>query len=231
MSVIFNNFTYKGIDTSIVRNGLIAHWDAGNSSSYPGSGTTWTDVSGSGYTGTIAAGTTYSSGPPASFTFNGTTSASVLTNVNTTVTSATFLCWIKRTAAQTRYTGIMFNRSTNVLGLSFDNGGTGLTYTWNNSSGTYNFNSGTTLTLNVWCQVAVSVSPTSATFYLNDTQKNTNTFTHGSQTVNALYIGLDNIGLGRNMNGNIAISMMYNRALSASEVTQNFNALRDRYGI
>ena len=53
-----------------VTDGLVGYWDANNGSSYPGSGTTWTDLSGNGYDTTATGTPSYTSGTPSYFTFN-----------------------------------------------------------------------------------------------------------------------------------------------------------------
>jgi hypothetical protein len=55
----------------IVQSGLVLNLDAGVSSSYPGSGTTWTDLSGNGNTGTLTNGPTYNSANGGSLVFDG----------------------------------------------------------------------------------------------------------------------------------------------------------------
>ena len=57
---------------SLVMNGLVLALDAANPKSYPGSGTTWTDLSGRGNTGTLTNGPTYSSANGGSLVFDGT---------------------------------------------------------------------------------------------------------------------------------------------------------------
>lgn len=62
-----------GYNTKTVTNGLVGYWDARNTKSYSGSGTTWTDLSGNAYNATLAGtGLTYSSG---SFVYTGDTTA------------------------------------------------------------------------------------------------------------------------------------------------------------
>jgi hypothetical protein len=77
--------------------------------------------------------------------------------------------------------------------------------------------------------VAMSVTSTAATLYVN-TSSATNTVSHTSTTIDDLKLGQDDFG-SRFMNGNIANVMMYNRALSANEILQNFNATRSRFGV
>ena len=57
-----------------------------------------------------------------------------------------------------------------------------------------------------------------------------NTVSHTSTTLDDVKLAQDDLG-GRFFNGRIATAMIYDRALSAGEITQNFNALRSRYGL
>jgi hypothetical protein len=56
---------------SIVTDGLVLCLDAGNPKSYPGSGTTWTDLSGNGNNGTLVNGVGYSGDNLGSLSFDG----------------------------------------------------------------------------------------------------------------------------------------------------------------
>jgi hypothetical protein len=108
-----------------------------------------------------------------------------------------------------------------------------LGYHWNDTLATYTWASGLTIPNLTWCMVAVSVTSTSATAYLCQTSgitTATNTTNHASSVLNAINIAFDSAG-SRFFNGNIAISQLYNRALSANEITQNFNALKGRFGL
>jgi hypothetical protein len=58
----------------------------------------------------------------------------------------------------------------------------------------------------------------------------TNTVSHTSATLDDIKIGQDDLG-GRYFNGNIAIAQLYNIALSAEQISQNFQADRARFGI
>jgi hypothetical protein len=81
--------------------------------------------------------------------------------------------------------------------------------------------------------IAISVTSTAATAYLcqtSGTTTATNTVNHASSLLDDIKIGQDDLG-GRFFTGNIATAMIYDRALSADEITQNFNALRSRYGL
>lgn len=215
----------------IVTTNLSMFLDAGNASSYPGSGTAWTDLSGNSRNGTLTNGPTYSSADGGSIVFDGSNDF-VQCSGSITATAATFVSWIRRNGTQSTYDGIIFSRGTNVTGIQFQSSNQ-FAYTWNNAVNTYTWNSGLTLPDLTWCMVAVSVTSSSATAYLCQSSgitSATNTVSHTSTTLDDIKIGQDDFG-GRFFTGNIATAMIYDRALSAGEITQNFNALRGRYGL
>lgn len=224
-TVICANINYEEIVTS----GLTLLLDAGFTPSYPKSGTSWTDLSFSGNNGTLTNGPTFSSTNGGSIVFDGVDDY-VQCVGSPTLTAATFVTWIKRNGDQTQYDGILFSRGTNVTGMNFQSSNQ-LGYHWNNAADTYNWASGLTIPNSTWCMIAVSVSTNSATGYLCQTSgitTATNTTSHASSILNDIKIAQDDAG-SRFFNGNIAISQLYNRALSITEITQNFNAQKDRF--
>jgi hypothetical protein len=178
----------------------------------------------------VSGGPTYSSTNGGSLIFDG--NDSITCTGTTTVTSATFLCWIRRNGTQGTYDGIIFSRSTNVTGMAFYDSNQ-LGYTWNNTVNTYNWASGLTLPDLTWCMVALSVTPTSATAYLCQSSgitTATNTVSHTSTTLDAIRIGFD-AAFSRYFVGNIAIAQIYTKALSSVEISQKFEEDRARFGL
>jgi hypothetical protein len=215
----------------IVTDGLVLALDAGNTKSYPGSGTAWTDLTGRGNNGTLTDGPTYSSADGGSIVFDGSNDYVQCTG-SLTVTAATFVTWIKRNGNQGTYDGILFSRGTNITGMAYYTSNQ-LGYTWNNAMNTYTWSSGLTVPDLTWCMIAVSVTSTAATAYLCQTSgitSATNIVNHSSSVLNDIKLAQDDFG-GRFFNGNISIAMIYNKALTADEIRQNFNATRARYGI
>ena len=216
---------------SIATSDLALYLDAGNSRSYPGTGTVWTDLSGNSRNGTLTNGPTYSSTNGGSIVFDGTNDE-VLVSGSLTTSAATFITWLKRNGSQGSFDGILFSRSTNVSGMGFTTSNL-LGYTWNSAANTFDWNSGLTIPDAAWCMCAITVSASSATAYLGQSTgitSATNTVSHTSTTLDDLRLARDEEG-SRYYNGNIAAAMLYNRALSADEITQNFNALRGRFGL
>jgi hypothetical protein len=140
---------------------------------------------------------------------------------------------MRRNGSQDDFDGIIYSRSATATGISFFGITNKISYTWNNAVNTYTWDSGLTIPDLTWCMIAVSVTSTSATAYLCQSSgitSATNTVSHTSTTLDDIKIGQDDLG-GRFFTGNIATAMIYDRALSAGEITQNFNALRGRYGL
>jgi hypothetical protein len=216
----------------VVTTNLSMFLDAGNASSYPGSGTAWTDLSGNSRNGTLTNGPTYTSADGGSIVFDGTNDF-VQCSGSITATAATFVTWIRRNGTQSDYDGIIYSRGSVATGIQFFGTTNRIAYTWNNAVNTYTWNSGLTIPDLTWCMIAVSVTSSSATAYLCQSSgitSATNTVSHTSTTLDDIKIGQDDLG-GRFFTGNIATAMIYDRALSAGEITQNFNALRGRYGL
>ena len=221
------NFEYP----NVITNGLILNLDAGFVSSYPTTASNWYDISGNASNGTLTNGPTFDSANSGSIVFDGVDDF-VQCAGSFTLTSATFVTWIKRNGNQTQYDGILFSRGTNTTGMNFFTSNQ-LGYHWNDAAATYNWASGLTIPDLTWCMIAVSVTSTSATAYLCQTSgitTATNITGHASSVLNDIKIAQDDAG-SRFFTGNIAISQLYNRALSADEITQNFNALKGRFGV
>jgi hypothetical protein len=216
----------------VVTTGLQLYLDAGNASSYPGSGTAWTDLSGNNRDGTLTNGPTYSATNGGSIVFDGSNDYVQCTG-SLTVTAATFVTWIKRNGNQGAYDGILFSRGAVTTGMNFSSYSNQLGYHWNDASNTYNWSSGLVVPDATWCMIAVSVTSTTATAYLcqtSGTTTATNTVNHSSSLLDDIKIAVDDAA-ARYFNGNIAIAQLYNIALSAGEVSQNFEADRARFGV
>jgi hypothetical protein len=217
---------------SVVTTGLQLYLDAGNASSYSGTGTSWNDLSGNGRNGTLTNNPTYSSADGGSIVFDGNNDF-VQCSGSLTVTAATFVTWIRRNGPQGDYDGIIYSRGTVATGLSFLGVTNKISYTWNNTVDTYSWDSGLTIPDLTWCMVAVSVTNTTATAYLCQSSgitSATNIVSHTSTVLDDIRIGQDNLA-SRFFNGRIAVAQIYNIALSAEQVSQNFAADRSRFGV
>lgn len=211
-----------------VRNGLVLELDA---LSYSGFGNTWYDLSGNNLNGTLTNGIVFSAtGNTSSFTSDGVNDRIDFGTVpaNTTGT-ATVGCWVKTTTTSTcltvtfeSYGSIYINRFITGKILAFFDGSTG-----NNSSADV---SNTSVNDGKWHYLAATNNGTTCSMYidgvLDKTYSETPSYTTG------IYNQISGQADGFNhMNGSVGFAHIYNRALSAYEIKQNFDYYRTRYGI
>ena len=224
---------------NIITNGLVLYLDAGYGTSYPGTGTTWTNVSGvSGGTGTLTNGPTYDSANGGSIVFDGVNDF-VLGNTNLglsadpSFTISYFARW-DGSSFSTNYPSGVGNNSTGVsnrgLSTTWQNGRIALDF-WVNR-----FRANVPLNVQTWYHVAFTKSPgligTTSKLYVNGVEVSGSvegTNTTPNITDSPLVVGrLDNT---RWFNGKINNVSIYNRTLTANEILQNFNAQKSRFGL
>ena len=214
--------------SGIVTSGLVLHLDAGNAASYPGTGTTWTDLSVNGNNGTLVNGPTYSSANGGSIVFDGTSHKVDCGNAaSLQITVGTISAWINATTGNSGYNGIITKQL--AWGLFVYNNVL-IAYDWGNSS---NRSTGVTVGNDTWKYVAMSFTQTigtpsnNAIIYINGSAVLTTTVKHVNQTVQVTTDG----NAIQCMAGKISQIAIYNRVLSSTEVTTNYDALRARYGL
>ena len=231
----------SAVSTSIVSTGLQLYLDAGNASSYPGSGTTWTDLSGNGKNYTLTNGPTYSSSNGGIITFAGAssqyaTSAATLFN-STTFNTYTMNLWAYPTGAG-NFVQVNGQATPNTAyhysAIEISAGGTISFGQWTGSLPVTTIAT-STQSLNAWYNLVITYNGTTATAYVNGTSVGSTNIiwsSPGANTFMALMaIDTTNMGTGAYASGSLGAFMVYNRGLTADEVTTNFNALRSRYGI
>jgi hypothetical protein len=226
---------WRGPD--IVADGLVLYLDAGSPNSYrPDFGTTWKDMSGLNNSGSLVNGPTYSSANGGSIVFDGVDDLVNCGNNSSVqiVGDMSILAWIKVTDF-TNYNGIVGKTANNGIPNPYD-------YYLFQSSGLPSFLRGTGSTyasfiatnppsLGVWQHVAITMLGTQVIHYLNGSSNGTGTISvSATNGANNLMIGnrTDNFV---DFKGNISIVQMYNLALSSTEILQNFNAQKSRYGL
>ena len=141
-----------------------------------------------------------------------------------TLTNCTIAAWVYDGGGQADNSTIFLQRASAAFGLSIGQSGTGewLKYTWNN--GFYGNYTGLILPTNQWAFVAMAISPTNATIYLQNGAGMSSTNFAGVYVPQAFtgdsYIGWDTAGgnIGRRWNGGIDEVMIFNKALSGTEV-------------
>lgn len=215
----------------IVNNGLVLHLDAANSRSYAGSGTAWNDLSGNGRNGTLVNGVGYSGENNGCLVFDGVddqmpnpVTLTTLSNTNPITTTVSF--WFKAAATSGRRnlswafsdgmiiaannSNLYFYRGNSYISTSvvlFDN-------TWKNLTRVDNGNGSSLL------------------FYLNGNLVHTDQsfITYGTSQHN-FFTSYGSGALGGYFLGNVGNLQLYNRALTATEIKQNFEATRGRYNV
>jgi len=225
----------------IVTDGLVLALDAGNTKSYPGSGTAWTDLSGNG-NDFILSGPDYVSTNPSHFSFLNNevdqiyNSSFSFGGLTTTLTAS---CWVRFDNVDVDGGVISYaetGRSPNQYLMFFGGSNTPKRlHLWFDDTRLY-FNY--TLTSSVWYNIVNVVSSTNNILYINAQQIESQTKT-GTQIDGSGYMIFgqeqDSVGGGfqtsQDLIGDIAQVSIYNRALTASEIQQNFNATRSRFGI
>lgn len=233
MGIVYN--------TNIVREGLVLHLDAANVKSYPGSGTTWSDLSGNGNDGTLVNGAVFNGDNKGAMVFDGVNDHISFNNEpDLNGVSFSVGCFFK-----TNDSSMRLIQNANTGSLTGKNG-----FQISVTSGTF----GNT----AFCSDighAITFSDVSSTPYIDGNWHNIyivfDTLTGNGKLFldGELQSSQTNSNLiGRNMNGegltigiandgtqqflgSISNAQIYNRALTAAEVNQNYNALRGRFGI
>jgi hypothetical protein len=229
---IYNSFaanvqTYR----NIITRGLVAHYDASTNESYPGSGNTWGDLSNNNNNANLQGNPTYDTNNGGSIVLNG---SSQYIDVGTFMNYSTFtiLLWVYPGSSQTQYADIFDNNHTGTQNFVCQQNSTNTNqYEFvmlgtSTSSGTGLF----TLTANTWVLLTFTFDGSVARGY-----KNTSLIgTGNSMTPNYVspYFRLGNWALGgRHWNGRYGNCLIYNRQLSLTEIEQNYNAQKARFGL
>ena len=221
---------------SIVTSGLVLCLDAGNTKSYPGSGTAWTDLSGNGRTATLYNSPTYNSTNGGTFDLNSSNQyADISSFANYNFGSAiTIGFWHYNSSTNIgKYRGVVCNVYTSGTGFDFrygsEDSGTRLNAIIRTTSSSYSLT--TTANADTWGYYSFTYDGTVLSLYKNGALVGS-TFAAGSlSSVN------DSVDIGRNansaeyLNGRLANVHIYSTALTAAQILQNYNALRGRFGL
>jgi hypothetical protein len=235
-TVVVNKWPKIG-EPRIVTSGLQLSLDAGNSSSYSGTGTTWNDLSGNGRNGTWRSTPVFTSNSGGLLAIGNTNSQYMTANVFPVMTTFTAEVWVKFNSIPTadnciltdRYSAaginfsICFNSSQQIVGGYWFNNA------WMRTAAT------TIPSINTWYHFAYTVSLSGSTYTSNLYQNGSQV---GSSTTSTTAPRSGNTGflVGTNWNantnvvsGDIAVVRMYDRGLTSSEVIQNYNAQGNRF--
>jgi len=234
---LYNSGNGKQITaTPIVQTGLVLNLDASRKSSY-NTGTTWTDLSGNSLNGTLTNGPIFGTAGDGNITFDGINDfvslpdSSILQPSNITIST-----WFKLNQYGTNY--VYGNANACVIrkgmygyeiSVRQDGKLSVFAYSDVNTQNQYLIDS---ISLNTWYNVVLTFGNSQMKVYIN----NTLVGTYATNT-NSLYYAGGGISIGRQahwdmyyFNGNIASTLIYNRVLSSTEITQNYNATKTKFG-
>ena len=236
------------LESGVISNGLIVFLDAGNLSSYPGSGTVWYDLSGKNNNFSILA-SAYNSSGPKYMDFNGTYGCAKMPNTDVVLSgNVTCICWTRvknstaewRTLLRALSTGgdhqVIIQSGGWLIGMYDNTAGTGF-----NSSG-FSQQSLPNYGTSNW--VMLTWRFRTASPYYDISYNDTPNVVRGQNTsANSSFKGgVCSIGAYNNANqndpstasqywGDISQIMLYNRVLSDAEILQTFNVFRNRHGV
>ena len=226
-----------GSASTVVTANLVLHLNAANSTSYSGSGSTWTDLSTSKVNATLT-NVTFTTNY---FTFNGSSSAVRTTDWPTWNGQAhTMESWVYPTA--TAQDGFIFEKGVSVntqYSNFFSSGGTFYYRTIGLSTQDLTFTTATYVTANAWNHIVCTYNGAGTkTIYVNGAQIAqatglTGVIASSPAGYNGSSIGIYGGGSGSPsyfFNGRISVIRLYNNALTLAEVIRNYNADASTYG-
>ena len=225
---------------AIVTSGLVLCLDAANNKSYSGTGTSWADLSGNNNTGTLTNGPTFSGANGGVIVFDGIDDYVAGGNLGSFYSQGTISYWMYSTAVENYRNPFSTNYNGVNVGIRFEQYTTaspygGFNVVIGNDVGTYtgfSYSPSAILTVNSWYNVVLvwNTVTNNAIGYLNGVLKFDESHTYWATTLPAIAIG-NGFSSARYFKGNISSVGIYNKALSATEVLQNYNATKSRFGL
>lgn len=203
---------------------MIARYDAGEPSSYSGTGTTWTDISGNSNNGTLVNSPTYSSTYGGGFQFNKSNTYVTLPTGLLTGNDFTVIMWLKGDGTgggQTLFGNYPAGNLQMFYGTSY--------------IGMYLANSTAYADAGIWytsniVQFAALRSGTNLEIYLNGTLIRVGSSSASLGGSVPFRIGTNTSG-GEQFGGSIYTCQAYNSALTSADIVQNYQSLRTRFGV
>ena len=227
----------------VVKNGLVLYLDAASSKSYPGSGTNWVDLTGNGNDGTLTNGPTFSSENKGSIGFDGGDDLIEIPytpSANITGLNLTLSCWIRAStvANSNAGAGLIVRGSGQNDGLYemllLPSGSKNYAFFRMYQVGNY-WPKLTPIELNTYYHICCVYDNGTARNYINGVQEgtgsvmNSNIVGGSSAVINKLRVGNRFSDGTARFSGRMSQVQIYNRALSAAEILENYNATKGRF--
>jgi hypothetical protein len=222
---------------SLVTSSLTMNLDAGYKASYPGSGSTWFDLSGNNRTGSLISSATYTSVDDGAIVFNGA-NTTVRTQTSTFTSEMSIAVWYRPSnniTTAVNYPGlyVIGLNYAHLLGSAYSSTLRGKVTAFFRAGGTrYDLLSTTATTGSYFYMVATYQSSSFAKLYVNGVLESS--VATPASNLNTITDAYYSVGGGTDVDvftGSIASIQTYNRALTQAEILQNFNATRGRFGV
>ena len=229
----------------IITDGLVLNLDAAQLRSYPTTGTTWTDLSGNNNNGTLVNGVAFNSANGGSIVFDGVNdyvncgNASSLNFERTN--SFSFCFWIYPISFVTT-SALLSKYDSTDKGLTVSTGVGSIIFVLRNTLTTNDFfiqTANNSILINNWYFITVtydgSSNATGVSFYINGVKTLNDIIVRNALTANisntANFLVGGRITSPIYYTGRMSTSLTYNKVLSATEILQNYNATKSRYGL
>jgi hypothetical protein len=227
----------------IVTDGLVLCLDAGNSLSYPGSGTTWSDLSGNANNGTLINGPTFNNSNGGSIVFDGANDKSECPSTSTLDIQSTITLEVMMFPSAPNQNGGVICKWTSggtpdnsylfFLGQDSLNNRYGFGISQSNNAIRV-LSSTTNHDVNKWNHIVCTADGSTMRIYKNSMIDNATQTYDGTIKLTSKKVVIATLreeDSVYNFSGRIGFARIYNRALSASEVLQNYNATKGRFGL
>jgi hypothetical protein len=210
------------VPTSPVTDGLLIQLDAGQSESYPGTGSTWTDLSGTN-NGTLVNGVTYTSSNGGGLVFDGSDDYVSLGTINTNLTNNTFMFQVSASVIN-RINTLIAGAAGGYYQIRFDStNNVQLVHSTVANMGTF---TGFTVSAGTVYNIAVTRDGTTYTLYV-DGEYVSQLTASASFTTTSHRLGAN--GSVEELQGTMYCMYFYNRTLDAAEVFQNYSFINSRF--
>jgi hypothetical protein len=218
---------------NIITRGLTYYLEATAAESIPETGTIWTDIINNN-TATLTNGAVWSSTNSGIVTVDGADDFIDCGNVVGSATTFTICSWVFPGSTQTTYADIFDNNHSGVQNwVVQQNIGNTNQYAFDViGSSSFSSTGLFSLTANTWAFLTFTWDNDRARGYTNGSLFGTGASAPGALTYASPYLRLGRWGGGgRNWNGRYGNFYYYNRVLTASEILQNYNIQRSRFGL
>ena len=214
--------------------GLVLHLDAANYRSFVSGSTTWRDLSGFGNNGALTNSPGYSTASNGSIVFDGTDDEVLINNSDSInfigAQQYTVLVWIYPNLGGVTWHGIVSKGNSQQYALTINSTSAYLHYETNQGGIIHVDSPNNSVSANTWQQVGIRYDGSTKTIWKNGVSIASQAATTLNSSTNTEQLRIGEGNNGEQYRGNIGVVQIYNRALSAAEITQNFNTTKGRYG-